>query len=288
MSAVEPIAYLNGEFVALAEARIPVTDRGFVFADSVYEVIPVYNGRPFQLKAHLRRLQRSLAEIRIADPMDELEWLGVVRRMIEINGGGDLSLYVQVTRGAALRDHGFPADAKPTVLLTASPMKPVPEAHMSAGLKAITLEDKRWGRCDIKTTALLANVLARQAALDAGADEAILTRDGYLTEASVANVFVVTSGEVLTPPLGPTILAGVTRGVVLTLLRKVGMQVREARVSQASLRQSEEIWITSSTRGVLPVTSLDGKPVGSGVPGARWQRVRALYDATIDKACGRA
>ncbi|MGF1547504.1 MAG: D-amino acid aminotransferase [Thiotrichales bacterium] len=278
-----PVVYLNGAFGDLATARVSVLDRGFLFADGVYEVVPVYRGRPFQLAAHLKRLRRSLTEIGMADPREEIEWLQIVRRIIRDNGGGDLALYIQVTRGAAPRDHGFPPDSAPTVLVMASALQPQPEAVLQEGIAAIVQDDPRWGRCDIKSIALLANVLARQAALDAGARETIFVRGGYLTEAAVANVFVVSSGEVLTPPLGPAILAGVTRAVVLELCRAHDIRVRETKVSQNTLKHADEIWISSSIRGVLAVTRIDGRAVGDGKPGPVWTRVRSLYESLLQR-----
>ncbi|MGF1644311.1 MAG: D-amino acid aminotransferase [Thiotrichales bacterium] len=281
MAETLPVVYLNGVFVPAAEAKISVLDRGFLFADGVYEVIPVYRGRPFHLAAHLKRLRRSLTAIGLEDPHEEIEWLRILRRIVRENGVGDLALYIQITRGVAPRDHAFPVNTNATVLVMATALQPQPQAVLSEGIAAIVQEDPRWGRCDIKSIALLANVLARQAALDAGARESIFVKGGFLTEAAVANVFVATSGEVLTPPLGPEILAGVTRGVVLELCRAAEIRVRETKVSHNTLKHADEIWITSSTRGPLAVTRLDDKAVGTGRPGPIWTRIRGLYDQLI-------
>lgn len=273
-----PTAWLNGRFLPLAEARISPLDRGFLFADAVYEVIPVYDGRAFLLEPHLARLEQSLAALGIRNPHDRAEWTALVEGLINRNGGGTVAVYLQVTRGAdAGRDHGFPDPGlAPTVF---GMVTPVPEPHPDRhGIRAITVPDQRWSRCDIKSTALLANVLARQQAREAGAGEAILLRDGQLTEASASSVLVVEGGAVVRRPNGHALLPGTTSQVVLDILRECGIPCREEAVSEARLRQADEIWITAATRGVVAVTHLDGQPVGAGTPGPVWQRVAAVYE----------
>jgi len=275
---VTDTAYLNGQWLPLAEARVPVLDRGFLFADGVYEVIPAYGGACFALDGHLRRLARSLRELRIADPLDEPGWRGVVERLVRENGGGDLAVYLQVTRGApAKRSHVFPDNTPPTVLGLCHAL-PSPSAHDRAqGVGALTRPDIRWHRCDIKAIALLPNLLATQAAKEQGCNEAILHRDGRVTEGASSNVWVVHGGKVATPPQGPDILSGVTRDVLLGLLRGAGVTVEERAVRLEELARADEIWLTSSTREVLAVTRLDGAVVGAGTPGPLWHRAFALF-----------
>jgi D-alanine transaminase len=276
-----PIAYVGGEFVPLAEARVPVLDRGFLFADGVYEVIPAYQARPFALKEHLARLARSLRELAIANPHTDAEWTQLAQRLIQENGGaGDLLVYFQVTRGApAVRAHAFPADTKPTVVGMCSPL-PVPgEAALRDGVGAITRPDIRWSRCDIKSIALLPNVLAVQAAREQNCNEVLLHRDGRVTEGGSSNVFAVLGTSVVTPSKGPEILPGITRDLLIELLRANRIPLQERRLTLTELRSAEEVWLTSSTREVLPVTRLDGEPVGSRKPGPLWKKAYALFQA---------
>lgn len=270
--------YLNGQWLDGDSACVSVLDRGFLFGDGVYEVIPVYGGYAFRLQAHLNRLQRSLHETRIPEPHDREGWQAIIDGLIERFGAdGDASVYLQVTRGVAQRDHAFPAEARPTVFGMINPLHPVDEAVLEQGVAAIVREDIRWHRCDIKSISLLGNVLLRQEAVEAGAAEAILIRDGLVTEGAASNVFVVKSGEIITPPTDECLLGGITRELVLELARFHGLAVREAPVRELFLRNADEIWLTSSTKEILPVTRLDGKPVGEGVPGPVWHTMRELY-----------
>lgn len=277
MTHAESTVFLNGRFLPAHEATISVLDRGFLFGDGVYEVIPVYGGRPFRLEPHLDRLDHSLAGIRLANPLPHHRWREVLAELVSLNEGEDQSIYLQVTRGAALRDHGFPSDAEPTVFAMSSPLKPVPDQIRREGISAITVEDIRWRHCDIKAIALLPNVLLRQRALDEGAAEAILVREGEITEGAASNVFVVRDGEVRTPPKGNLLLPGITRDLVVELCVDNGLDCREAPLLEEDLRGADEIWITSSTKEVVPVTRLDGVPVGEGSPGPVWQQVIGLY-----------
>lgn len=273
-------AYFNGAYLPLEEVRISPLDRGFLFGDAVYEVIPSYAGEPFMLAEHLQRLERSLAAVAISNPFGEAEWRRRLGDLLLHNADPavpDQSIYLQVSRGVAARDHAFPAAVEPTVLAMVNPIRPLPESIRAEGVAAITDADRRWGRCDIKATTLLANVLSRQAAAESGAAEAILLRDGWVTEGAASNVLVVRDGEVITPPLAPTLLPGITRSVVLELARNEGYPVAERDVAEAELRAATEIWLTSSTREVLPVTRLDGQPVGDGQPGAMWETIHAAY-----------
>jgi D-alanine transaminase len=274
----DAIVFLNGSFVPMDEARVPVLDRGFIFGDGVYEVVPVYARRPFRIAEHLRRLQYSLDQIRLRNPYSEQEWTRLILELIARCPHDDQSLYLQITRGVAKRDHTFPKDALPTVFMMTSRLS-TPTAEMVArGVPAITAADNRWLRCDIKSTALLGNVLMRQLAAEAGANETIMLRDGQLTEGSASNVFVVAGGVILAPPKSNLILPGTTYDVVLELAQQAGMPAEVRQVSEAEVRAADEIWVTSATREVLAVTSLDGKPVGSGEPGAVFKRMHGLFN----------
>jgi D-alanine transaminase len=271
-------AYVNGTFVPVAEAKVSVLDRGFLFADGVYEVIPAYGGKPFALREHLARLARSLKELQITDPHDEAGWSALAHQLIAHNGGGDCIVYFQVTRGApAKRGHAFPTGVAPTVVGLCNPLPAPGELALRDGVGAITRPDIRWGRCDIKSVALLPNILATQAAGEHACNEAILHRDGRVTEGASSNVWAVLGKGVVTPPKGPEILSGITRDVLLDALRTARVPVQERRLTLAELRSADEIWLTSSTREVLPVTKLDNEPVGSRKPGPMWKKAYALF-----------
>ena len=272
-----PICYLNGEYLPLTEAKISPLDRGFLFADSVYEVLPVFAGRMFRFREHFDRLARSLSEIRLPAPHAHEEWLALLNKLISHNGGGDMYLYIQVTRGMEFgRNHAFPRTATPTVFAIASQLPVFSAEQRECGLSAITIEDFRWGRCDIKTTALLANVLMKQQAADAGAQEAILIRNGELMEGSSTSIFVVSKGVLATPPNSNRILPGTTRDVALELASGV-IPVEIRGISVAELRDADEVWLAAATRDVLPITSIDGAPVGDGKPGPLWLRISAAF-----------
>lgn len=269
--------YLNGSFMPLEEARLPVLDRGFIFGDGVYEVIPVYSRHPFRLKEHLRRLQNSLDGIRLANPRSDGEWAKLIQDIIERNEPEDQGVYLQVTRGVAKRDHAFPKGVPPTVFLMSNPLVTPPPEQVANGVAAITASDFRWLRCDIKSVALLANCLLRQLAADAGAMETILIRDGFLTEASVSNVFLVRDGILMAPPKNHLMLPGITYDVVLELAaaHRIPHQVRE--ITELELRAADELMLTSSTKEVLAVTTVDGRPVGKGQPGPVFRELHRLY-----------
>ena len=273
----DSVVYLNGAFLPLAEARVPVLDRGFIFGDGVYEVIPVYARRAFRIDQHLARLQYSLDGIRLANPHSPAEWKRLIEAVIERSPHRDQSLYLQVTRGVAKRDHAFPKGVPPTVFLMTNALSTPSPEQVASGVGAVTLTDYRWLRCDIKSTALLANVLLRQAAVDQGAAEAVLLRDGFLTEGAASNIFIVKNGVVITPPKSHLILPGTTYDVVLELAAEAGMTVEIREVSEAELRAADELWLTSASREVLSITTLDGKPVGTGKPGAVFRQMYGLY-----------
>lgn len=269
--------YVNGEFLAAEQARVSPFDRGYLFGDGVYEIIPAFGGRLFRLAHHLDRFERSLADIRLPSPLAREEWTHVAERLVREAGAVDQSVYLQATRGVAPRDHAFPAPVRPGVLAYATPLNYPAADAVARGVAAITLDDVRWQRCDIKSISLLANVLARQQAVERGAVEAILVREGTVTEGAASNVFAVRDGTLQTPPKGRFILPGITRDLVLELARAHDIPAREAPLARAELEAADEIWLTSSTREILPVTRLDGRPVGAGMPGPVYARLRALY-----------
>ncbi|MEK6594531.1 MAG: D-amino acid aminotransferase [Pseudomonadota bacterium] len=271
------IVYLNGEFMPLEKAHIPVLDRGFIFGDGVYEVVPVYSRHPFRLPEHLKRLQHSLDGIRLANPMSDTEWTRLIHDIIARNAGDDQSVYFQVTRGVAKRDHAFPKNTKPTVFMMSNPLVTPAQALVDSGVHCITATDYRWLKCDVKSVSLLGNCLLRQAAVDADAVEAVLFRDGYLTEASASNVFVVKNGVVLAPPKNHLVLPGITYDVVLELAAANGIPLEVREVSEQEVRTADEIWVTSSTKEVLAVATLDERPVGSGKPGPLFRKIHPLY-----------
>ena len=269
--------FLNGEFVPADRALISPLDRGFIFGDGVYEVIPAYGGRPFRLAEHLQRLRHSLAGVRMEVPWSDAKLSVMVRELVSRHEEADQSIYLQITRGVAPRDHAFPRNLAPTIFAMTNPLMPMPPEIRARGVTAITLEDIRWEYCHLKTTSLLPNVLLRQEALDAGAVEAILVRRGEVTEGAASNLFLVLDGVLVTPPKGPRLLPGITRDLIIEIAQEQGIAWREGTLTRADLAAAEEIWLTSSTREILPVTRLDGEPVGAGRPGAGWTRMIDLY-----------
>lgn len=261
------IAFLNGRFLPWQEATVSIEDRGFQFGDGVYEVIRTYHGRPFELEAHLNRLDRSARELSLSQPYSRAQWREWIRQGIDAAGFAEAKVYIQVTRGAAPRDHAFPVDVPPTVVMTIRELLPFPAQTRATGVAAKTCEDLRWARCDIKSVNLLANVLAREEAKRAGVFEAILVKDGLITEGSVSNVLAVQAGTVVTAPEGPRILSGVTRTVVLDLARKEGLTVREQFLPVESLYMADEVFLTGTTVEVLGVIRVDGRIIGAGSPG---------------------
>ena len=275
--------YLNGQYLPLEEARISPMDRGFLFGDGAYEVIPVYSRRPFRLAQHLARLGRTLEALRLANPLTPEAWGEVVARLVETDAAHDQGVYLQVTRGVApVRDQAFPKPpVPPTVFAFTAPLPTPSAALLASGGAAVTVADYRWLRCDLKTVSLVANVLLRQESVDADCCETILLRDGLLMEGSASNVLVVKDGVLLAPPKSHLILPGVTYDVVLELAAAHGIPTELRPVSEVELRDADEVWITSSTKEVLAITRLDGQPVGHGAaagrPGPLWQRMLALY-----------
>jgi len=261
------MAFVNGRFLPLAGASVSIEDRGFQFGDGVYEVIRTYRGRPFMLHAHLARLNRSAEAIGLRQPYSLERWTGYMEEGLRLAAFTESKIYVQITRGVAPRDHAYAPQLEPTVVMTIRELHPLSPAVQTAGVDAITLDDIRWGRCDIKSLNLLPNVLARQQAKEAGAFEAILVKNGEVTEGSVSNVIVVDNRTLMTAPEGPRILSGVTREVVLRLARQEGLEVHEQYPSREKLFGAPEVFLTGTTVEVLPVVRIDGKPIGSGEPG---------------------
>lgn len=284
------LAYLNGNYLPLDEARISPMDRGFLFGDGAYEVIPVYSRRPFRLQQHLERLERTLAALQLANPLSKEHWAEVVQRLVDDHGSEDQGVYLQVTRGAApVRDQAFPRPAvTPTVFAYADRL-PTPSAELLAvGGTALTAEDFRWLRCDLKTVSLVANVLLRQLSAAAGCTETILLRDGLVMEGSASNVLVVQDGVILAPPKSNLILPGVTYDVVLELAAANGIPTQVRPVAEAELRSADEVWVTSSTKEVLPITRIDDAPVADGRPGPLAARMNALYQDFKNQVMRRA
>lgn len=273
-----PIAYLNGHYLPREQAQISVMDRGFLFGDGVYEVIPVYDGKMFKLNEHLKRLQHSLDSVLLdcGQSMAEIETM--LAKLIELNGGGNIHVYLQVTRGASPeRRHDLPQEYQATVLAFTLAMPTINYDKAKAGLSAVTLEDMRWQRCDIKAITLLPNVLLNHQAVSAGVDTAILIKDGHAIEGTASNLFVVVGDTIITPPLGKDILSGITRQALIDLARDNGINVIEKSILKDSLYRADEIWMTSSTKEIIPIVELDGQTIGIGCGGPLWEKVYRLF-----------
>jgi len=269
--------FLNGKLLPAEQATVSVLDRGFIFGDGVYELVPVYSRVPFRLDEHLARLERSLGETRIRNPYSRAEWRSHIYQLIDAQGFDDQSVYFQVTRGVAKRDHAFPKDAAPTVFMMSNPLvNPLP-AQVEGGAAAVSAPDNRWFRCDIKSISLIGNVLLRQVSAEAGAAETLLFRDGKLTEASASNVFIVKRGVILSPPKTNLILPGITYDVITELARANGLPLEFRDIAEAEVRAADEIWVSSSSKEVLAIVELDGRRVGDGRPGPVFRRMHQLY-----------
>ncbi|WP_198263167.1 D-amino acid aminotransferase [sulfur-oxidizing endosymbiont of Gigantopelta aegis] len=277
----EPIAYINGQFIALKDARVSVLDRGFIFGDGIYEVIPVYARQPFRLSHHLQRLENNLREIQIKNPLSSSQWQALIEQLIEKNNYHNQSVYLQITRGVAARDHRFPKQNKPTVFLMTSALEKQAPEIAQQGVAAITLPDNRWLNCHIKSISLLPNVLLRQQALDNNAQEAILIKGGHATEGAASNIFIVQDNCLITPPKSPLLLPGVTRDLVVELAQANDICCQEQAITEAELFNAKEVWLSSSTKKILPVTKLNDKIVGNGLPGSYWQQMITIYQGYI-------
>lgn len=277
---MQQIVYLNDQFLPIEEARVPVLDRGFIFGDGVYEVIPVYSGLPFRLQEHLQRLSNSLTALRISNPYPLEKWAALVNELVARNtvaGNNDQSLYLHVTRGPAPRDHAFPKVSTPTVFMLSYPLITPTAAQVAQGISVISQPDIRWDRCDIKAISLLPNVLMRQMAVDAGCVETVMFRDGMLTEGAASNIFAVEKGVILAPPKDKHMLPGITYDLILELAAANQIPVNIGYFEEARIRAADELWMTSSTKEVLAIVQMDGKPIGNGQPGPIFYRMYQLY-----------
>ena len=281
----DTLCYLNGEYSSLRDAKVSVLDRGFVFGDGIYEVVPAYGGKLFRFDEHMARLSRNLGKLRIANPHSRAEWLERCRKLIAAlmaqGGAADQLVYIQITRGVAVRDHVMPADLRPTVFMMCSPMKPATPEQRHAGVACVTARDFRWERGDIKSISLLGNVLARQISADHGATETILFRDGHLTEAAASNVWVVHEGALLGPPKSEHVLEGIRYELIRELCEEVGIAYNLRPIAESDVLSADELLLSSATKEVLPVTTLDGQPVGHGAlrgkPGPVYARLFEAY-----------
>jgi D-alanine transaminase len=276
--------YLNGQFLPLEDAKISVLDRGFIYGDGVYELIPVYAREPYRMPQHLARLQRSLDGIRLTNPHSATEWEAIIRELIGRMPYPDQGVYFQVTRGVAKRDHAFPSGVAPTVFMMSNPLALPSAEQVERGVAVITGPDQRWLHCDLKTISLLGNVLARQAAVEAGAVESVLFRDGYLTEASASNVLIVKDGTIIAPPKDNLILPGITYDATFELARDGGLAMTERPVTRDEALAADEMWLSSSSKEVLAVTAVDGNPFAGGRPGPVFRKMHALFQASKRKA----
>jgi len=272
------ICFLNGAYQPLAEARISPMDRGFLFGDGAYEVIPVYSRRPFRLAQHIERLGHTLEAIRVPNPHTAPQWCEIVGEIVARNSWDDQSVYLQVSRGCGeRRNHAFPVPTWPTVFLMSDELVTTPPELLEHGVAAVSAADFRWLRCDLKSTALLANCLLRQVAVDAGCAEAVLFRDGFLTEGSASNIVIVKDGTMIAPPKSHLMLPGVTYDVVLELADRHALPYKVREILEDEVRTADEVWMTSSTKEVLAITSLDGRPVGAGIPGPVGRQMYRWY-----------
>tara|TARA_B100000686_G_scaffold344512_1_gene427275 strand:+ start:883 stop:1737 length:855 start_codon:yes stop_codon:yes gene_type:complete len=269
--------YLNGSFIPIEDAYISVLDRGFIFGDGVYEVIPVYSQVPFRLNQHLCRLQESLDKIQLENPYTTHEWVELIDKIITNNDGNDQYIYLHITRGIAERNHIFPKKVKPTIFIMSSPLVVTSEELAMVGVSAITASDNRWLSCDIKAISLLPNVLLRQKAVESNATETVLLRDGFLTEGSASNIFIVKDKLLLAPPKSNLMLPGITYDVILELAEKYKIAHEVRDISENDLRSSDEILLTSSTKEIMPIIFLDGKKIGGGKPGDIFKNLYRHY-----------
>ena len=278
MATTEPVVYLNGEYLPQSQAKVSVLDRGFLFGDGVYEVIPVFGGRPLRQEEHLDRLQRSMDRVSLSNPLSREEWGRIFQQLLQQNPGDDRSIYLQVTRGAPpVRDLSLAEDVPPTVFVMVNEIKPVDYARLETGIDAITVDDFRWHACDIKSVSLIANVMVRLRANAENVMDAIMVRDGLVTEGTASNIFVVHDGIVSTPPKSECLLPGITRDLVIEMAEANDISVEERDIKREELETADEIWLTSSTREIAPVVRLDDHVVGAGVAGEHWKKIIGLY-----------
>ena len=272
------VVYLNGEFLPLGNAKISVLDRGFIYGDGVYEVVPVYARKPFRMPQHLARLAHSLEGIRLADPLRD-RWTPLIGDLIARQPFDDQAVYLQITRGVAKRDHAFPQGVTPTVFMMSNPLVVPTREQVKHGVGVITAEDNRWLRCDLKTTSLVGNVLMRQLAADHDAIETVMFRNGYLTEASASNVLIVRDGRIIAPPKDNLILPGITYDATLEIAKAIGVPLDVRAVTRAEALGADEMWLSSSSKEVLAITRVDGQAFAGGAPGPVFRRVWEAFQA---------
>jgi D-alanine transaminase len=280
----DQVVYLNGKYLPISQAQVSVLDRGFIYGDGVYELVPVYQREPFRLAHHLARLQRSLDGIRMANPHTDAQWETIIRELAARQPFDDQGVYFQVTRGAAKRDHSFPKGVAPTVFMMSNPLPLPTHEQVDNGVAVVTAEDNRWHRCDLKTISLLGNVLMRQLATDQGAVETVMFRDGYLTEASASNVLVVVNGTIVVPPKDNHILPGITYDAAMEFAREAGMPLEVRPVPRPEAMSAGEMWLSSSTKEVLAVTTVDGRPFAGGRPGPVFRKMWAYFQTKKPQA----
>ena len=269
--------FLNGEFMPMEEARVPVLDRGFIFGDGIYELVPVYSRTPFRLEGHLARMERSLSEVKITNPYSRAEWTKIIEQMIDRQSFDDQGVYWQITRGVAKRDHAFPKNVRPTVFMMSNPLVNPSKEVVENGGKAVSAQDFRWQRCDLKTISLIGNCMLRQLSAEEGAVETILFRDGKLTEASASNAYIVKNGVIATPPKDNLILPGITLDVVFDIVKRANLPMEVREIAEAEVFGADEVWVTSSSKEIVAIVDLDGKTIGTGKPGPVFRKAWQLY-----------
>ena len=279
----DQIVYLNGKYLPISQAHVSVLDRGFIYGDGVYELVPVYGREPFRLAHHLARLQRSLDGVGLANPHTDAQWEAIIREVVARQPFDDQGVYFQVTRGAAKRDHSFPKGVAPTVFMMSNPLPLPSREQVDNGVAVVTADDNRWHRCDLKTISLLGNVLMRQLATDQGAAETVMFRDGFLTEASASNVLVVIGGTIVVPPKDNHILPGITYDATMEFAREAGIPLTVRPVPKAEALSADELWLSSSTKEVLAITKVDGKPFAGGKPGPIFRRMWDVFQTMKPK-----
>ena len=274
----EAVVYINGEYLPQSQAKVSVLDRGFLFGDGVYEVIPVFSGKSLRLNKHLERLQRSMNRVLLKNPLTQEQWQEIFQTLLDSNPGGDRSIYLQVTRGAApVRDLSISVGVEPTVFVMVNDIKPVGFARLENGIEAVTVDDFRWKACDIKSISLIANVMIRLRANELNVMDAVMVRDGLVTEGTASNIFLVHHGIISTPLKSDCLLPGITRDLVIELALANGFKLEERDINQDELETADEIWLTSSTREIAPVVKLDNHVIGDGVAGEYWKKIIAIY-----------
>ncbi len=269
--------FLNGKFMPMEEATVPVLDRGFIFGDGIYELVPVYSRAPFRLEGHLARMERSLSEVKITNPYTRAEWTRIIEQVIEKQPFDDQGVYWQITRGVAKRDHAFPKGVTPTVFMMSNPLVNPSKEIVENGAKAVTAPDFRWHRCDLKTISLIGNCMLRQLSAEEGAIETLLFRDGRLTEASASNAYIVKNGVIATPPKDNLILPGITLDVVFDIVKRGNLPMEVREIGEAEVFGADEVWVTSSSKEIVAVVDLDGRTIGNGKPGPVFRKAWQLY-----------